>query len=165
MANTKKMKSKWEKGDRISAEWCRKVSNFMNSFSVSYGGNFEFNGKTATLECWGTNDTATYKAKKLFNLTTDDATGVSIGAGAYIIDGYGFYKTSADTISSPVSGYVMLRIDRSDMSDYEFINQVSAPNPASDNYWEIPIGEVDVTGANITIERIYVDNLIYLPSL
>ena len=39
----------WRKGDRLTARWVQRVSNFIENFTVS-GGAFEFDGRTPRLE-------------------------------------------------------------------------------------------------------------------
>lgn len=52
-APNKKRKQVFRKGERLSAAWCQKIENFVSSFRVVAGGQFEFDGSNAVLQCYG----------------------------------------------------------------------------------------------------------------
>lgn len=49
----KKRTATYRAGDRLSASWVQKVENFISTFNVLSGGQFFFDGKTASLQIFG----------------------------------------------------------------------------------------------------------------
>ena len=108
----------WRKGDRLTARWAQRVSNFIENFTVS-GGAFEFDGRTPRLYV-----SASSQSKQSFGYKATQGGGgtegtVTIYAGTIQLadkDGNAYYEcaqatTGAGGLTALADGFNVLYVD------------------------------------------------------
>ena len=86
-----------------------------------------------------------------------------VGAAVYIwstylvVDGYGLYRLPASGdywgVTCTVTGWVILRVPRSDPSGWTAVNEATPPSQTTSTHINLPVCRVSFTAGAVTIEE------------